>query len=206
MKALRNTAILIALLLTSAGARAQFDLGSLLGLGQSQTGDVISGLTSIFSKDKVASESGIIGTWQYEEPAIVFESDNFLSRAGGKIASEKIEKTLRQKFEKYGVKAGSFVITFNKDSTFAEKIGKQNLKGTWHVADGVLKLTYPTTRTMQITTQMEGGKLMFVTDATKLLDLVKNMTAKASTTQLKTVQALLKGFKGVKAGLTLVKK
>ena len=59
---------------------------------------------------------------------------------------------------------------------------------------------------MGINTKKEGNKLMFVTDATKLLNLVQSLGAKTATnSSLSTISALAKNIKGMKVGLTLVK-
>lgn len=81
-----------------AEAKAQTGFGSILeSMAGGNTGqDIISGLTSIFSNNKVATADKLVGTWVYEEPAIVFESSNLLQKAGGTIVSSRIEKNSRQ--------------------------------------------------------------------------------------------------------------
>lgn len=76
-------------------ATAQSDLGSILNNvlgGNSSSDNVISGLTSIFSSKKQASEKNIVGTWTYEEPAIVLKSENVLTNAAAKVAASSLEK------------------------------------------------------------------------------------------------------------------
>ena len=75
----------------------------------------------------------------------------------------------------------------------------------WAVEDSKLQLTYQL-KTMEITTQKEGDQLMFVTDASKLLNLIQTLGAKTATrSSLSTITALAKNIKGMKVGLTLVK-
>lgn len=65
-------------------AKAQTDLGNILNNvlgGSTSTSDIVSGITSIFSSSKQATESNIVGTWEYEEPAILLQSDNVLTNA-----------------------------------------------------------------------------------------------------------------------------
>lgn len=202
------------MLLSSVNANAQFNLGDILGTvtvagsgtSSSSAGDLISGLTSIFSGEKQAPADKLVGTWVYSEPAIVFESDNFLAKAGAKIAANKIEDKMQEQLSKYGITEGSLVITFAKDGTFSETLGKKSLSGTWTIEDSKLNLTYAKVKTVSITTQLEGNTLMFVTDATKLLELVKTIGSSSSNTSLKTVTSLMKSVNGMQAGLTLVKK
>lgn len=208
------------MLLFVNGASAQIDLGGLLGgmLGgssssssnssSSSTNDLISGLTSIFSSKKQASEKSIVGTWVYAEPAIVLKSDNILSNVAAKVAAGKIEDKLAGVLSKYGIKEGMLSITFNEDGTFTENIGKKTIKGKWTVKDSKLNLTFGTLKpkTIPITTQLEGSQLLFVTDASKLLDFVKNISSKSSNSNIKTITKLMDNVTGMQAGLTMKKK
>jgi len=208
------------MLLFVNGASAQIDLGGLLGgmLGGSSTSssnssgsstnDLISGLTSIFSSKKQASEKSIVGTWVYAEPAIVLKSDNILSNVAAKVAAGKIEDKLAGVLSKYGIKEGMLSITFNEDGTFTETIGKKTIKGKWTVKDSKLNLTFGTLKpkTIPITTQLEGSQLLFVTDASKLLDFVKNIGSKSSNSNIKTITKLMDNVTGMQAGLTMKKK
>lgn len=208
------------MLLFVNGASAQIDLGGLLGgmLGGSSssssnssgssTNDLISGLTSIFSSKKQASEKSIVGTWVYAEPAIVLKSDNILSNVAAKVAAGKIEDKLAGVLSKYGIKEGMLSITFNEDGTFIENIGKKTIKGKWTVKDSKLNLTFGTLKpkTIPITTQLEGNQLLFVTDASKLLDFVKNISSKSSNSNIKTITKLMDNVTGMQAGLTMKKK
>ena len=102
---------LVLMLVGAVRANAQIDLGSILGglTGKNTTeekassaSNLISGLSSIFSKDKQASTNNLVGTWEYSEPAIIFESDNILAKAGANIASNKIEGKLQEQLSKFG--------------------------------------------------------------------------------------------------------
>ena len=190
-------------------ANAQLDLGNIIGgitgNSNSSTSDVISSLTSIFSSNKQATADNILGTWAYDSPAIVFESDDLLSKTGAALAANKIEGKLKTTLSKYGITKDKFSITFKKDGTFTETIRGKSYSGKWTVTDSKLVLTY-SLKKMEITTQKEGNKLMFVTDATKLLNLVQSLGAKTATnSSLSTITALAKNINGMKVGLTLVK-
>ena len=197
------------MLMSGTNANAQLDLGNILGgitgNSSSTTNDVISGLTSIFSSNKQASADNIVGTWAYDSPAIVFESDDLLSKTGAALAANKIEGKLQTTLSKYGITKDKFIITFKNDGTFTETIRGKSYSGKWAVTNNKLVLTY-SLKKMEITTQKEGNKLMFVTDATKLLNLVQSLGAKTATnSSLSTISALAKNIKGMKVGLTLVK-
>ena len=199
----------MALMLIGGGnsASAQLNLGNILGgiTGNSNTSDLVSGLTSIFSSNKQATADNIVGTWSYDSPAIVFESEDFLTKTGAALAANKLETSIQNTLAKYGITKDKFSITFKKDGTFTETIRGKSYSGKWAVEDSKLQLTYQI-KTMEITTQKEGDQLMFVTDASKLLNLIHTLGAKTATnSSLSTITALAKNINGMKVGLTLVK-
>lgn len=53
-------------------------LGGVLGAatGSSNGSGLLSALTTIFDNSKVATADKLVGTWEYTEPAVVFESNN----------------------------------------------------------------------------------------------------------------------------------
>lgn len=211
---------LLVMLVCVESAQAQFNLGNILGgvLGgkssektsqeTSKTSDLISSLTSIFSSEKQASQQSIVGTWVYSEPAIVLSSDNFLTNAAAKLAAGKVEDKLSEVLSKYGIKAGALTITFNEDGTFTETIGTKKISGKWTITDSKLNLTFGklASKTIPVTTQLENNKLMFVTDATKLLDFVKNIASKSTNSKIQTITSLMKSVNGMEAGLALERK
>jgi hypothetical protein len=179
-------------------------LNDVLGGGQSE--DIVSGITSIFSSDKQANKNNIIGTWSYTEPAIMFTSDNLLTKLAAKVAANKLEDKLQSYLTQYGVKPGALVLTFNEDGTCTETLNGKTMKGKWEVKDSKLVLTLGGIKALQITTQIDGKNMMFVTDATKLLKLFKSVGAKSTNKNIQAVTSLMKNVDGMQAGVTLQKK
>lgn len=113
--------MLCAALTLSVQANAQVSLGNILknvvsgekgktetdATDGSKSNGLLSALTNVFSSSKVATKDKIVGTWVYEEPAVLLSSDNTLKNIGGKLASSTIEKKLKDKLEGYGFKKGS---------------------------------------------------------------------------------------------------
>lgn len=200
-------ALMCLIAISTQNATAQSDLGSILNnvLGSSTTNGVISGLTSIFSSDKQATKNNLVGTWVYEEPAIVLTSDNVLTNAAAKVAANTAEKKLQEQMDKVGIKKGTLSMTFKSDGTFTETFGKKTYSGKWAVENQKLKLTH-TVRTITLTTQVDGNNLMFVTDASKLLSLMQTLGSKSTNSTVSTVTSLMKKVKGMQCGITLVKK
>ena len=198
-------AILMLLAVPSVHAQDwQSVLNGVLGGGQSE--DIVSGITSIFSKDKQANKNNIIGTWSYTEPAIMFTSDNLLTKLAAKVAANKLEDKLQSYLTQYGIKPGALVLTFNEDGTCTETLNGKTMKGKWEVKDSKLVLTLGGIKALQITTQIDGKNMMFVTDATKLLKLFKSVGAKSTNKNIQAVTSLMKNVDGMQAGVTLQKK
>lgn len=202
-------------LMLSTNVNAQFDLkkvaGSVLGGGSSSSSEgstgenLISTLTSVFSGNKQANKNNIIGTWVYSEPAIVLDSDNFLTNAAYKVAANKIESKLQTYLTQYGITPGTFKMTFNEDGTCSETVKGKTINGTWKIVDQKLQLSIKGIKALSITTQIDGSNMQLVTDATKLLNMFKSFGASSENSNIKTVASLLKGVKGMQAGITLKK-
>ena len=193
---------------STQSAGAQTDLGDILNNvlgGNNSTSDVVSGLTSIFSSSKQATEKTIIGTWVYEEPAIVLQSDNVLTSAAAKLAAKKAETKLQEQLNKIGIKKGALTLTFNSDGTFSETFGSKSVSGTWSIKNSKLIMKH-TVRSTTLTTQVSGKELMFVTDASKLLKLFQTLGSNSTNSSISTVTSLMKKVKGMQCGITLVKK
>lgn len=193
---------------STQSAGAQTDLGNILNNvlgGNNSTSDVVSGLTSIFSSSMQATEKTIIGTWVYEEPAIVLQSDNVLTSAAAKLAAKKAETKLQEQLNKIGIKKGALTLTFNSDGTFSETFGSKSVSGTWSIKNSKLIMKH-TVRSTTLTTQVSGKELMFVTDASKLLKLFQTLGSNSANSSISTVTSLMKKVKGMQCGITLVKK
>lgn len=204
-KNLWKVAALSVMMIFSVQGQAQ-TLGDVLNaIGSQQGSNVAQGLTSVFSSSKQATAEKIVGTWNYTEPAIVFTSDNILAKAASKIAANKVEGKLQEQLSKYGIKPGSFTMTFNEDGTFSETLKGKTTKGRWEVKDSKLILSVVGVKAISITTQIDGKDLQFVTDATKLLNLFKTIGAKSSNSSIKTVASLMKSVNGMQAGITMRK-
>lgn len=212
MKRITIKAVALCMMLLGAQHTQAQSLGDILGAISggtsqgSQGSDLISGLTSVFSNNKTATAKNIVGTWTYQEPAIVLSSTNVLTNAAAKVASNKIEKNLQSHLTKYGIKPGAMSITFNENGTFTEKIGKKAVNGKWQIKDKQLVITYGTVKPVSITTQIDGKNLMIVTKADKLLTLFKTFGAKSTNSTVSTITSLMKNVNGMQCGLTFVKK
>lgn len=204
-------------LLPCAEVTAQVDLGSLLDKVKSAVGTVTSSdndkkegtvetLTNIFSSLKVATKDKIIGTWIYEEPAVVFNSDNLINKAGGSLMSSVIEKKLKENLEKYGFKKGAVTMVFDKDGNFTQTFSGKTLRGTYTIEDKNIQLKYSGNVSQIIgTTQLDGNNLLVVMDASKLLQYVQVLGAVSKNSTLSAATSFLGNMDGMECGIRFVK-
>lgn len=170
------------------------------------TSGLLSGLTTIFQNSKVATKDKIVGTWTYEEPAVVFESSNLLKQAGGKLMSSAIEKKLQSTLTKYGIKKGKMKMTFDKDGSFTQTINKKTMKGTYTLDGKNVKLMYAGAAKQYLgTTQLDGNSLLIVMDVSKLLKFANTISTVTNNSLLKTAGSMLSGMDGMECGLRLKK-
>ena len=149
----------------------------------------------------------LTGTWVYAGPAVEFESDNLLAKAGGSVASSTVESKMNEYLAKVGIKEGEMSFTFNADSTFTSTAAGRQLQGTYSYQ--------PESKTMQLkfsrllnlnaqvnctSTQMD---LLFKSD--KLLDLITYLSKKSSNRTLKSISSLAENYNGMMTGLSLKK-
>lgn len=172
----------------------------------SGVGGLLSSLTSIFSSNKVATEDKIIGTWVYEEPAVVLSSDDMLKNIGGKVASSAVETQLKSKLEGYGFKKGSVTMTFDKSGNFTQTLMGKKVTGTYTIEDKNIVLKYGGKISQIVgTTQLDGDNLLIVMNASKLLEYVNVLGSVSQNSTLKTAASLIGGMDGLECGLKLVK-
>lgn len=213
-----KSALLSTFLLAGVQAEAQISLGNILKNvvsggkqettteGESKSGGILSALTSIFSSDKVATKDKIVGTWVYEEPAVVLSSENQLSNLGGKLASSAIENKLKTKLEGFGFKKGSVKMNFDSEGNFTQTFLGKTLTGTYTIDDKNIVLKYGGKVSQVIgTTQLDGDNLLIVMDASKLLKYVNVLGGITQNSMLETATSFLSSMDGLECGLKLVK-
>ena len=80
----------------------------------------------------------IVGTWTYQQPALVFESNNLLNQVGAAAFTEKAEKSVAGYLSKFGVKAGSLSITFNDNGHYSATLKGRTISGTYKLNGATL--------------------------------------------------------------------
>ncbi|MCF0202678.1 MAG: DUF4923 family protein, partial [Bacteroidaceae bacterium] len=174
--------------------------------GTTSGSSTLGGITDIISSALGVTTTSIVGTWEYQEPAVLFTSDNLLAKAGGSVMSSSIEKKLDTYFQKVGVKKGMLTMTFDEQGNFTQSVKGKTIKGTYTVENGNVTLKYLNTAKQFIgTTQLSGNDLVIVVDATKILSFAQTVASSSSNSTLSSISSLTKNIKGMKAGLKLKK-
>lgn len=219
-----NNSIIALALCFSASAFTGCGTGALSGLNSSTDGttgatssatgtaDAASSLLSgvIGSLLNSGKSASIVGTWTYSEPSIEFESSNLLAKAGGSIAANQMVNKLSPYYEKLGIKAGKFTLTFKEDNTCVININgmNQTAKYTYDASAHTLKITGQNLGLSFGTAYatVSSSQLSLTFDSTKLMTLAKSIASASSDTTVKTISSLAGSFDGMKTGFKFVKK
>ncbi len=158
-------------------------------------------LVGVISSKLIPNSQQIVGTWVYQEPAIMLTSSNSLKQYASSVATKSLEQKLQSYLTKVGFTKGKSSITFNADKTFAIKYGTKSVKkGTYTLNNNEVILTFTGKKTpSKMTPQLDNGSLIVVMDATKFKTFMENIGAQVS--QLSTVSSALKQMDGMKIGV-----
>lgn len=211
MKKIIMKGMLVALMmLTGSTANAQMNnvISGLAGkVTQATSGNsVLSALTGVVSSKLIPTSTQILGTWVYEEPAVMVTSGDFLKNTASSVLTKTVEQKLQGYLGKTGLTKGNMSVTFKEDKTFTiVRKGKTVASGTYTMDSSNVTLTFKGKKNpCKITPQLDNGSLVVVMDATKLKDFMVNIGSGVS--QLSTVTSLLKGMDAMKLGVRMVKK
>ena len=168
--------------------------GTLLETGAGLLGTILGSLLG-----STTTQQTIVGSWTYNGPKIVFESENILSQLGGQVVSNSLESKLGDMLSKIGMQAGKTVLTLNSDGSCTLTRSGKTLQGTYtydaSTLTGVLGLGQMTS-----TVSVQSGQLYMLFDSDKLLSIFTNLGSNSST-----LSSLLKNYNGLKLGWTMTK-
>lgn len=218
MKLLKKIALIVAVMACSANmtnAQSLSDILSKLGgsgsstssSSQSSTSSTIGNLLEgIFSSSNI-TVADLTGNWTTKGPAVCFQGDNFLKKAGGVAAASALETKLQPYYTKYGLTGASLVI--NKDATFTLTIKKLKMSGTITEGSekGVFVFNFKVVNKINIgkvnTYVQKTSKTMDVMfDATKLISIVNAVAKVSGISAAKTLSTLLNSYDGLCVGFS----
>lgn len=207
IKKVATVAILTIFAINSANAQSISDIFGSLSSGSSSTGDIIGNvLEGVFSSSNI-SVADMTGTWRASGPAVCFQSDSFLKKAGGIAAAAAIEEKIKPYYQKYGL--NNATLTVDNAGNFSLATGKLTLKGTITPKSGAdagvfefnftvlnsIKLGSVTTYVQKTSQSMD---VMF--DATKLKKLLTGLTKYIKIDLLKSIGSILDSYEGLCIG------
>lgn len=187
------------------GANTQ---SSTAGAGSQAGGLLTNLLLGLLGQNTQLSPEALAGTWNYQSPKCVFESENFLMKAGGQVAATQVENKLAETFSKVGIKAGVSSFTFDKEGNYTMVMGGRSINGTYTVdaSTNTLKMSALLgLANYTVTAQIAGNNLYLLFDADKLLTLVSGLGSLTKSTTVQSVSSLIGSYDGMKVGFTLVK-
>ncbi|MCC8071852.1 MAG: DUF4923 family protein [Bacteroidales bacterium] len=220
-----RTLVLAVCIMVGLSSQAQLSLGNIVkGLANrdststtssSSSSGLGSTLSSLFggllSTDKL-SVSDLVGTWNYSAPAVSFQSENLLQKAGGAVAGSTIEGKLESYYKMAGF--DKLTLTVAEDSTFT-MTGRTTLKGTLapYEADGSqanFQFKFKLAGKLNIGSMdayvvKSNNQLQLMFDVTKLITILKAAGSISGNSTLQSVVSLLESYDGICAGFELTK-
>lgn len=173
--------------------------------GASMLSSLLSGLLG--STSQLTAES-IVGTWQFSGSDCVFESENYLLKAGGEVAAAKVEEKVDGLLAKVGLKAGACSYTFNADGTYVVYIGGRQMTGNYvlDVENKTITMTYLAgVMQMQARVAYTGNTLSLLYEGDKVLKLAQTMAKVSGGTTGTTLSSLMNQYDGMLVGLKMTK-
>ncbi len=177
----------------------------------STSNSLISGLVG-FVQDATGlnkvTEQDLVGTWNYVEPAVSFQSDNLLNKAGGAAAATVVVDKLQPYYEKVGLQ--HFSVTFNEDKTFEMGVSKIKIKGLYSKNEDntfalEVQVMGKTVKTITTFITRSGSGMSMTFDASSLITLINTVSSLTGNSTLKGLSSLLNSYDGMTVGFKLAK-
>lgn len=196
---------------SNAGSAVAGILGTVLGgnsnSSSSAGSSIINGiLNNVIGSGTFSKQDLCAHTWKYSKPGCAFTSENLLAKAGGEIAANKVEEKLGEYYSKFGFSSSNTYFTFKTDGTFAAKIDGKSWQGNYTFDEKthaiqmkglLLSMSGYATKTTN------GISLLF--DQTKLLNLIKTMSALKGSSTLSAIGTIANNYDGMRVGFEMTK-
>jgi len=182
---------------TATGTTAQGT--DILQAGTGILGNILEGILG-----STTSQQTLIGTWTYSGPKVVFESENILSQIGGQVVSSNLEQKLGTQLSKLGFTAGKSSLALGEDGSCTLTLGKKAVPGTYTYDANSHKLTLSGVLgvgQMTCTVSVQGGQLLMLFDADKLLAVATFLSSKSNST----LGSIINSYSGLKLGWAMKK-
>lgn len=188
-------------------------LGGLFSATPDSTSSSTSGLGSLLNNlipKKEVDASALVGTWNYQSPAVSFVTDNTLQNIGGAAASVAIEEKLSPYYEKIGL--NNMVLVVNEDHTFSLQLMRMTLSGVIEDSEneGQLILQFTALNSINLGkyityVSLTGNNLSLTFDVSKLKLILNKVAGFSKNSTVGTVNSILQSYDGIRAGFKLIK-
>ncbi len=175
--------------------------------GTTTTTSVLSSLFQYLVGTSSVSNSSLKGDWSYESPAVAFESESLLKKAGGSLMASTAEKTLQGYLEKVGFEAGKVLLSFDGSETFTMTIGSKSFTGTYTVSDNEITfqrqglLSTPVTANLAL----QGSSLQITFEADKLLEFLTKISSLTGSSTMNLISSIAGSYDGMQLGFQFTK-
>lgn len=174
-------------------------------------GGLIGSVANAFGVGSTVEIKDLVGSWKYKEPAVAFQSENLLMKAGGVAAAKTIEDKLAPYYKAAG--CDKMVMTVEADSTFTMKLKLGTFSGKITTEDNGKKIFFHFSLlkrvnigTMEAFIKRNSKDEIEITyDVSSLISILEKAGSITGRTSIKTLTALLKQYDGITAGFTLSK-
>jgi len=212
---IRIVAVAACIAVSSVSAKAQTNVKDVLDkavkiITSSDVQDVIEAVTGYDLSKHI--KTNIVGSWSYVsmETKVVKDGEDVestLASIAGSAAVNASNKRLDRILSRVGIKEGSMEFTFEKDSTFTQKVKNVTVSGTYSLSyDRTLTLNYGTSvklGTLTGTIDKEGDNLGILFPADKFLKTIGKIST--SFKPLETLGKVVSKYDGMKVGVKLTK-
>lgn len=167
--------------------------------------ELVSYLISSVTGNLTTTAATVVGTWNYIQPSVQFESENYLTQAGGAAIAEKLQSKLASFYKLVGIKQGKMTFTFDNSGNVTYGVGSISRSGTY-VFDSDSKTITITTATganIKCYVTVSGTTMNLTFDGSKFLTFMKTLGSKFS--MLSTVAELANSYQGMKVGFEFEK-
>lgn len=197
---------LLSLILTGCGGTTKSLLSSNNNSGNSSA-DILGNI--IGSVTNRTNENTILGTWEYQEPAVQMESGNIIASAASGLANKQIESKLESYYKTIGITKGSFTITFNSDKSCNYTIKGKESSGTYEYDSSTNKISIKSNGFLSLPSayaKVSGQSLELTFETTSLLNMAQGVASASGNTTLSAISTLSKTYNGMKTGFNFKKK
>lgn len=165
-------------------------------------------LEGVFSSSNI-TVADLAGEWTANGPAVCFQGDNFLKKAGGIAAASAIETKLNPYYQKYGLNGAKLAV--DKEGNFTLAVKMLTLKGTITPTQGADKGVFDFNFTAlgmtlgSVTTyvQKTSNSLDVMFDATKIKNLLTTLSKYTKSNLIKSVGGILGSYDGLCVGFSM---